>query len=238
MQTATPAARKPAAFIGEYISRDYYEYLIEGYDNQHPTEQKSVFIAKATILAALDEFPTASGLRFMYGLKAGDQESSRTIVLMACNDTSTDRLLPNLIMAPEGYLIDSGEKTAFRECREMLSRYVRRMHSLMPEQPVKIIPRSCFYGINSLKALLQQKDCAGVNYHFGYNPDIQHVPERYQTVLEAINQHRESLGIFVDQGKLCPPTCPTGPDLPGSAIFSHAFPGVEGAIEQLDGPAS
>ena len=57
-----------------------------------------VFISKATILAALHEFPAASGFRFMYGLKARDQESSRTIDLMACNGTSTDRLLPNLIM--------------------------------------------------------------------------------------------------------------------------------------------
>jgi hypothetical protein len=156
---------------------------------------------------------------------------------MACNATSMDRLLPNLIMAREGYLTDTGEKVSFNESWEMLSRYVRRMSSLMPEQPVKEIPRACFYGINSLKALLQQKDCAGINYHFGYNPYIQPVTQRYQTVLEAVNQQRESLDMFVDQGQLCPPTCPPGgQDLPGLVLLSYAFPGIEGAPEQLDGP--
>lgn len=236
MQTATNTIRKSASFIGEYISRDYYQYLIEGYDRQHPTEQKAVFIAKAIILAALDEFPTASGLRFLYGLRDGDQESSRTIVLMACNGTPADRLLPNLIMAPEGYLTNSGEKVSFSECWEMFSRYVQRMSSLMAELPINEIPRACFYGINSLRALLEEKECAGINYHFGYNRDIPNVTERYQAVLEAVNQRRESLGIFVDNGQLCPPTCIPGFEIPGLPLFKYAFPGIEGALEQLDGP--
>ncbi|MBS1660040.1 MAG: hypothetical protein JST68_03210, partial [Bacteroidetes bacterium] len=51
-----------AETIGEYISQDYYLSLVNGYDQQHPTEQKSVFISKQSILDTLDRFPNVSGI--------------------------------------------------------------------------------------------------------------------------------------------------------------------------------
>jgi hypothetical protein len=217
MQPTTSLSRKPASFVGDYISYEYYHYLIEGYQQKHPTEQKSVFIAKEFILETLDKFPHVSGLRFMYGLKEGSADTSRTIVLMACNDTSVDKPLPNLIFAPNDYLTDTGERITIDQCWELFNRYIGRMSTLLPEEKRKEIPRACFYGINSLKDLLDQKDCAGIRYHFGYNPTTEYLPQRYEAVMEAVDSKGQSLNIYMEEGQHCPTNCP--PPIPGSGLI-------------------
>ncbi|MBS1662425.1 MAG: hypothetical protein JST68_15380 [Bacteroidetes bacterium] len=126
MQSSTSTCRT-AQNIGEYISHDYYLSLVNGYNQQHPTEQKSVFISKQSILETLDQFPNVSGIRFMYGQKEGAAPTSRTVVLMPCNDTSTDRPVPNLILTPLGYLTDTKERLSLNQCWDLFDRYVNRM---------------------------------------------------------------------------------------------------------------
>lgn len=217
MQPTTSLSRKPAPFIGDYISYEYYHYLIEGYRQKHPTEQKSVFIAKELILETLEKFPNVSGLRFMYGLKEVNAETSRTIVLMASNDTSMDKPLPNLIFAQNDYLTDTGERITIDQCWELFNRYITRMSALLPEEKRKELPRACFYGINSLKDLLDQKDCAGIRYHFGYNPTTEYLPQRYEAVMEAVDSNGQSLKIYMEQGQHCPSVCPPG--YPGGGLI-------------------
>lgn len=224
--------------IGSYISHEYYRYLVDGYDQKHPTEQKSVFIPKEFILETLEKFPVVTGLRFMYGQKEGADPCSRTIVLMACDDASEDRHVPNLILVPKGYLTDTGERITLDECWDLLTRHVDRMCTLSPEESRKSIPRGCFFGINTLKGLLDTPGCAGIQYHFGYNPNKKNHSERYETVLEAVDADRKSLNMFVEEGQQCPTLCLNCPGTSEIAVgwpFKSAYEGQvpEGALFEI-----
>ncbi|MBS1662422.1 MAG: hypothetical protein JST68_15365, partial [Bacteroidetes bacterium] len=166
-------------------------------------------------------------IRFMYGLKENADPTSRTIVLMPCNDTSTDRHVPNLILTPDGYLSDTEEETiTLNQCWDVSNRYVNRTYALWPEEARKDMPRACFFGITTLKNLLAAPGCEGIQYHFGYNPETDLLPNRYQAIMEAVDQHRQSLHIFVEEGQHCPPVCRTGdcapPIIPvGWPFYNH-----------------
>jgi len=239
MATNITMSRKPAQSIGEFISRDYYQYLINGYLEQHPAEQKSVFIGRQLILDTLNKIPHVSGIRFMYGLKEGADPSSRAIVLMPCNDTSTDRAVPNLILDAKGYLTDEGDRVSLDQCWQMFNRYVNRMCSLMPDERRKDIPRACFYGIDTLKDLLDREGCTGILYHFGYNPATQSLSQRYEAVLEAVGDQRESLQAYVEDGQRCPTACdglPPGFPFPGGgSVLTMEFIATEkdGALYEM-----
>lgn len=214
---SNPLLRKPAQNVGDFISYDYYRYLVDGFAQTHPTEEKSVFVPREFILETLDRVPHVSGLRFVYG-----HADSRTVVLMACDDTSTDRILPHLILVPKGYLTHTGERLSIDRCWELFDNYVNRMCALMPEAPRKEIPRACFYGIESLKSLLDTVGCTGIRLHFGYNPTTELLPQRYEVVLEAVDKDRQSLNVYMEIGGLCPPpACDF--DSPGEMMFSGGF---------------
>jgi hypothetical protein len=220
--------------VGSIISYDYYQYLIQGYAEQHPTEQKSAFIPKEFILETLEKFPVVTGLRFMYGQKEGADPGSRTIVLMACDNSTVDRHVPNIILRPNGYLTDTGDRVSLDECWDLLTRHVDRMCSLMPEQTRKTVPRGCFFGINTVKQLLDTPGCAGIQYHFGYNSVPKILSDHYETVMEAVDVKRQSLNIFVEDGTRCPTAC--GGELPPIYIpvgwpFSASYEGGEQVSE-------
>jgi hypothetical protein len=222
--------------IGSCISHDYYQYLIKGYAEQHPTEQKSAFIPREFILETLEKFPVVTGLRFMYGQKEGADPGSRTIVLMACDNASADRHVPNIILRPKGYLTDTGDRVSLDECWDLLTRHVDRMCSLMPEQNRKTVPRGCFFGINIMKQLLDTPDCAGIQYHFGYNSVPKNPSDHYETVMEAVDINRQSLNIFVEDGIRCPTACGLGLcptiDIPVGWPFTGAYEGSEQVSER------
>jgi hypothetical protein len=217
--------------IGSQISHDQYLFVVIAYEQRHPTEQKSVFIPKEYILETLSKFPDTTGLRFMYGQQAGTNPSSRTIVLMACDHNTADVHSPNLILLPKGYLTDTGERLTLDQCWDVLNRYVDRMRSLMPEVPRNDIPRATFFGITTMKRLLNEPGCAGIQFLFGYNFFTKIFFNEYETVMEAVDSNRQRLNVFVGDGTCCPTTCGedclTGIDLPIGWPFSGAYDGNE-----------
>jgi hypothetical protein len=237
MQTTEEWCRIPQT-IGSYISYDYYRYLVDGFEQRHPTEQKSVFIPKEFILETLEKFPVVTGLRFMYGLKEGADSGSRTIVLMACDDRSCDRHVPNIILRPDGYFTDTGDRVSLDECWDLLTRHVDRMCSLLPEQTRKTVPRGCFFGINIVKQLLDTPGCAGIQYHFGYNDSPKIRFDHYETVMEAVDVNRKSLNMFTENGARCPTACeapcPTI-DIPVGWPFTSSYEGrvPEGVLFEI-----
>jgi hypothetical protein len=222
--------------IGSYISPDYYLSLVNGYAQRHPDEQKAVFIPKEFILETLEKFPVVTGLRFMYGQKEGADPGSRTIILMACDNSTSDRHVPNLILVPKGYLTDTGERITLDQCWDLLTRQVDRMCSLIPDEPRKNVPRGTFFGINILKSLLDMPGCVGIQYHFGYNSETDFPPERYETVMEAVDINRKSLHVFAENGLRCPTvcagSCPGTIDIPVGWPFTGAYQGQEQVSER------
>ena len=222
--------------IGDNISPEYYRYLADGYAQEHPTEQKSVHIPREYILETLEKFPAATGLRFMYGQKDGADPGSRTIVLMACDSGSVDRHVPNIILMPKGYITDAGDRITLDECWNILTRHVDRMCSLLPGEARKEIPRGVFFGISSMKSLLNTPGCAGIQFHFGYNPATEIRSERYESVMEAVDKDLKSLNVFTENGSRCPTVCGGGiVEIPVGWPFSSAYEGQvpEGALFEM-----
>src|ERR1700750_2760045 len=170
MQTIT-LARKSVRAIGGMIRKEYFDHLIEGYDRAHPTEEKSVVIPRALIDAALAESSAVCGIRFMYGQRQDADVRSRVVLLMPCYEKTTGNLVPNLFLTDEGYLTDDGTRVGLEECFEMFERHVDRMAALLPDASRKDLPRGVYFGVESLRALGDRADCAGVRFHFGYNAD-------------------------------------------------------------------
>jgi len=185
-------------------------------------------------METLEKFPVVTGLRFMYGQKEGADPASRTIVLMACDNASADRHVPNLILRPKDYLTDTGERITLDECWELLTRHVDRMASLLPGQPRKAVPRGCFFGINIMKHLLDTPGCAGINYHFWYNATPQIPSDHYEAVMEAVDINHQSLKIFVENGVRCPTACGGDCitiDIPVGWPFASSYEGSEQVSE-------
>jgi hypothetical protein len=87
-----------------------------------------------------------------------------------------------------------------------------------------------------LKNLLETSGCEGIQYYFGYNPDIKMVPLRYEAVMEAVDKDRQSLNVYMEVGQLCPTICdPSGTgDCPTSAIpFGWPFTGSYEGYEEV-----
>jgi hypothetical protein len=234
MQPITPT-QKSVRGIGEYVSREYYQQLIRGYAAKHPTEEKSVLIAKELIQAALGESPDVCGIRFMYGQKAGADPRTRTVLLMACCEKLSDHLVPNLSFPSQGHLTHEGERMSAEESFAMFDRHVDRMVTLLPGEDRREVPRGCYYGADMLLDLLGKKGCAGIRYHFGYNAARNPLPDRYEVVLEAVDAAGSGLDWFVEQGQHCPPTCP--PPAVGGGVLMQAAVNLDLLVGGANGGA-
>jgi|GEM_PF-3929527 len=207
---------------GEYVSREYFQFLIDGYSQVHPTEEKSVFIARELIAAALAASPRVCGIRFVYG---EEESGSRVVILMSCAEAAGQSKMPSMdegvgtpkrLLPAEGLLTHAGGKLSMGECATLSEQYLDRMCALWPGESREEMPRSCFFGAVILEDLLAQEDCAGIHFHFGYDAGRERLPLRYAVVLEAVDGVGQSLELFADHGSLCPPNCPPIP--PGGLV--------------------
>lgn len=219
MQPST-TIKKSVRSIGSIITREYFEHLIDGFAQMHPTEEKSVYIAREFIAAALSESPEVCGIRFMYGQEEDADPESRIVLLMACYEKESGSPVPNLLLTSKGHLTQEGERVSANQCWELFDRHVSRMSVLMPEAARRDIPRGCFFGKESLKELIEREGCTGIRFHFGYNPATAYLPDRYESALEAMSSRVRSLGVFMEDGTRCPPICPPGS--PEGAVFAVA----------------
>jgi len=166
-QTITPV--RTAENVGQPISRELASRLMAGFRQKFPAEKPAVFIAKETIEKALEGFDNVSGIRFMYGIESVNNAESRILLLIPCNNTSTHLNIPNAIILPQGYMDSNGMRTSFEKTWQILYNHTLRYQTYFPELTYNQIMRGSFMGINSLLTLLQTKDCAGINFNFGFD---------------------------------------------------------------------
>jgi hypothetical protein len=197
-------------FIGSFIDKAYYQRLIDGYARMFPTEQRSVFIRREYIMAAMAESPRVCGIRFTYGQKEGDDPRSRIVLLMSCYETRNGNGVPKTLFTHRGHLTDAGDRVSSAECRELFDRHVNRMCVLLPLEPRQEMPRGCFFGIERLRELLATEGCVGARYHFGYDENAESLADKYAPVMEAVDSRGRGLEMFLETGQHCPPTCPPG----------------------------
>lgn len=198
--------KRAAEDVGERISRDTADKLINGFQEKFPTEKQTVFIAKDTILKAIEKLDNVSGIRFMYGFESDQDAESRVILLFPCNNTSTHLAVPNTMMLPEGYMAHNGKKVSFEKTWQILYNHTLRFGSLLPDLAFNQIMRGSFMGINSLLSLLESTDCTGINFTFGYDASVSEPAARNKPVFAAVNSWGIDIDIF-DFTQPCPSLC-------------------------------
>ena len=206
MQTLTINTKRTAENVGQRISREYADRLINGFKQKFPNEKQLVFISKKTILNAIKQAENISGLRFMYGFDAMNDVDSRVILMVPCNNTSTQLAIPNSIILPEGYLTNKGTKLNFDKTWQVLYNHTLRFGKYFPEAAYNQIMRGSFIGINSLHTLLESEECIGINFNFGYDETIPDVASRNKPVFAAVNSFGFDIDIF-DFTMPCPSMC-------------------------------
>jgi hypothetical protein len=216
---------RAARTTGSYISHDYFQSLVDGFELMHPTEEKSVDISRSLIEAVLNESAEVCGIRFMYGQQAGADLRSRVVLLMACYEKNTGNFVPNLMVGLAGHPLHTGERVSLEACFDLFERHVDRMAVLLPGADRKDLPRGVYFGIDSLRGLMDQPGCAGIRFHFGYNPAKGYSAERYESALEAIDEEGRSIGVHMEAGQYCPTLCDGG--LGGGGMLLKAAVNVD-----------
>jgi hypothetical protein len=205
-QDLNVSAKKPAELTGEIIDNAYALQLINGFNEKYPGEVSTILIESSTIFNAVKDLSNVSGIRFMYGMESANDPASKVLLLMPCNATSTRQLIPNVIVQPHGYLNNRGERVSLKSTWELLYNHAVHYAPLLPEVKFHKIVRGAFFGIDSLKALLQEyTNAPALHFHFGLDktvadPALQHIP-----VLEPLHAGGTGYNLFMDRGEICPP---------------------------------
>lgn len=208
-QPNVPAsAKKPAEFTGDIINNDYAHQLIWAFKEKFPEENSLISIETSTILDSVNGLANVSGIRFMYGMESVDDPMSKVILLIPCNATSTHLPIPNTIVQPHGYLNNRGERVGLKRTWELLYNHAIHFSRLLPELQFNKIARGAFFGIQSLKNLLQEYTNAhALHYHFGWDNAVPHAALQHKPVLQPLHTNGAGYEIYFDYGTVCPPVC-------------------------------
>jgi len=207
METQTIITKRAVEDVGQQISRELANYLINGFKQKFPEEKPVVFIGRETIMKALENLDNVSGIRFMYGYGSANDAASRVLLLIPCNNTSTHLAIPNSIILPQGYMASTGNRVSFEKIWQLLYNHTARFSKYLPELAYNKIMRGTFMGINSLVTLLESADCAGINFNFGYDQTMTEAGAQNRPVFEAVNIEGFSFDPPWDFTQPCPTMC-------------------------------
>jgi hypothetical protein len=197
--------RKPVSMIGAPISAQECQQLKQGFAEKFPDQVPSVFISREIILNSIAGVSNISGILFAFGLDHADVSSSRSIIMVPCRNRANGEsgMIPS--MDNSGYLSDNGERIDFEKLMMLLGNHVANFSRVRAEIPLSKLPRGYFWGINKIVQLLQVENCAGLIFHFGYNPAMRAACRQFQCVLEVVDANHNSLNMFLEYGQCNPP---------------------------------
>jgi hypothetical protein len=206
MQQQNVTSKKPVKLTGEIISDAYALQLISEFKEIFPEEVATISIGSTIIFNAVKDLPNVSGIRFMYGMESADDPASKVILLMPCNTTSIHQLIPNVIVQPHGYLNNRGERVSLKRTWELLYNNAVHYAPLLSGVKFHKIVRGAFFGIDSLKALLQEyTNAPALHYHFGWDKTVSDTALQHIPVLQPVYAGGTGYELYMDHGSLCPP---------------------------------
>lgn len=220
MKAEITTAKTNPGSVGEFITECVYLELVQNFRTKFPSEPQFVNLSRAAIETVLNN-GEASGIKFMNGLRRADDPSSRMLILIPGNYTSTN-YLPNSIIKRSGFIINTGAAISLQKTWQVLFNHVLNYKSLDPALHYTKINRGAFFGRLCLTELLNSTSCDNFIYHFGYQTagDLAYKP---------IIQPASGIKMYIDQSMPCPgsPGCPTGFDPCAITHLSMLFAGHE-----------
>jgi hypothetical protein len=206
--------RKPASQIGAPISALECQQLKADFVDRFPGQVPAVFISREHILNSIAGISDLSGIHFTYGLNDANTASSRRIIMVPARNLSNGESGMVQVVSSKGYICDNGETIPFEKLMQLLGNHVTNFAAIKEEIPLSKLPRGYFWGIDKINKLLQVDECAGLNFHFGYNPTLRAACRQFQMVLEVVDADHNSQNVFMEYGQ-CDPPC-TGTEGPTS----------------------
>jgi hypothetical protein len=206
---------KPASQIGAPISAREVQQLRSAFAERFPNQVPVVFISRELLLNSIAGIQDLSGIYFTYGLDDANNASSRRIIMVPARNRSNGESGMIQVISSKGYICDNGETISFDKLMQLLGNHVTNFTTIKEEIPLSKLPRGYFWGIDKVKKLLEVGQCAGVNFHFGYNPSLQAACRQFQMVLEVVDGSQKSLNVFMEYGQ-CEPPCTDGTGTSGS----------------------
>ena len=200
---------KPASQIGAPISAGECQQLKANFEERFPTQVPSVFISREHILNSIEDVSDLSGILFVYGLNDANAASSRRIIMVPARNRSNGESGIIQVVSSRGYICDNGERIPFEKLMQLLGNHVTNFATVKEEIPLSKLPRGYFWGINKINKLLEVDQCAGLNFHFGYNPTLRAACRQFQMVLEVVGAGQKGLNVFMEYGQ-CDPPCTDG----------------------------
>jgi hypothetical protein len=119
------------------------------------------------------------------------------------------------IVSRNGYICENGERVNLEQFFTLLSNHVDNIKRIETEIALSRLPKGYFWGIQKVLKLLEVKSCAGLVFHFGYNPAMPTAAQQFQNVLEVVDAAHKSLNIYMEYGQCfcctdpnpCSPEC-------------------------------
>lgn len=209
--------RKPASQIGAPISARECQQLKAAFTDRFPRQVPAVFISREHLLNSIAGVADLSGIHFAYGLDDANTTASRRIIMVPARNLSNGESGIIQLVSSKGYICDNGERISFEKLMQLLGNHVTNFATIKEEIPLSKLPRGYFWGIDKINKLLEVEQCAGLNFHFGYNPMLRAACRQFQMVLEVVDGNHNSLNMFLEYGQ-CTPPC--DPDPGGGGLTS------------------
>jgi hypothetical protein len=209
METLATSKVQGIENAGQIITREYADYLINGFKRRFPSEKSVVFISNETISKAIEGIKDITGIRFMYGFESIDKDGikvlSRTIILVPCAGSLNNNDADSVVL-PQGYITHTGKNVSFEKTKQLMYNHSIKFSKYFPNIEFNSIVRGGFVGINTLLSILETENSVGINFNFGYDDVIQDYQAKNKIVLEAIDASGFWIEVF-DQIPICPPVC-------------------------------
>jgi hypothetical protein len=205
LSIASHIKRKPASLIGAPISAQETQQLKKAFAEKYPDQVPAVYISKELILKSIAGVSNVSGILFSYGLSDSAAPATRKIAIVPCRNKSNGEsgIIP--VISPTGYVCDNGEQIGFDKLLTLLGNHVTNFRGASIEIPLTKLPRGYFWGVEKLMKFMGAENCAGIIFHFGYNPELRAACRQFQCVLEIVDANRNSLHAFMEYGQCTPP---------------------------------
>lgn len=213
--------------VGRFITEENFQAQTEAYQAAFPEFPDSFQISRELFEEVLFSAPAVRGIRFMHGLKDSKNPASMLLFLIPCTNTSEYDMASKPLLQEGGYYDSEGKLYSLKEIAQLMSNYVQHMVERDPQAVYKKVIRGNFFGKEKLEILLDDTDCALIQYYMGMKEGlVKGVMRRLDTSFQP------SADGILNFPKPCPYSCPDfGPEEGCITTLSAQVQGQEAELD-------
>ncbi|MDW3651666.1 MAG: CFI-box-CTERM domain-containing protein [Bacteroidia bacterium] len=216
--------------VGRFITEKNFQAQTEAYQAAYPEFPDSFQISRELFEEVLFSAPAIKGIRFMHGLKDSKNPASMLLFLIPCTNTSEYDMASKALLQEGGYYDSNGKIHSLKEIAQLMSNYVQHIVERDSQAVYKKVIRGNFFGKEKLENLLDDTDCAFIQYYMGMKVGL------VKGLMNKLNvQHEAYDQVFLNFPRPCPTSCPgPGPGTGGEDCFTTLSAQAQSQETELD----